>query len=103
LFHYSAASLRHLARTAGLQEVSVTTHVNSAFEYSARYMLDDVLRAMGFTRAPLASAKAPSLSWKAARKGFWMTALKLFSRLAPIAGAGESIYAIFWKDVIRGA
>lgn len=54
LFHYSAASLRHLARTAGLQEVPVT-------------------------------------------------ALKLFSRLAPIAGAGESIHAIFRKDVIRGA
>jgi SAM-dependent methyltransferase len=98
LFHYSPASLRHLARAAGLQEVSVTTHANSAFEYSSRYVFDDLFNSLGYSRSPLASAKGRSLPVRVVHKAFRLTALQLFSRLAPLVGAGESIHAVFRKD-----
>jgi SAM-dependent methyltransferase len=99
LFHYSPASLRSLARAAGLKEVSVTTHPNSAFEYSARYVFDDLFNRIGHSRPPLASANKRSLPSRAVGKALRLTVLQFISRCAPFAGAGESIHAVFQKDV----
>ena len=46
LFHYSPASLKFLAESAGLQEVSLETRRNPAVGTSLRYVWDDVFGAV---------------------------------------------------------
>jgi 2-polyprenyl-3-methyl-5-hydroxy-6-metoxy-1,4-benzoquinol methylase len=98
LFHYSPASLKHLGQAVGLQALSIETGANPAFEYSVRYVCDDLLLKFGRSTTPLAqNKKAASLPWRGVRKVFRMTLLKAFSTLSPLAGAGESIHAVFKK------
>ena len=52
LFHYSPASLKFLAESAGLQEVSLETRRNPAVGTSLRYVWDDVFRTVGIRRTP---------------------------------------------------
>jgi SAM-dependent methyltransferase len=99
LFHYSPASLRNLVKTAGLSEVSLVTRRNPAVGTSLRYVWDDVFRAVGIRRTPTAYLGAPSLPWRVARKLVRMTVLRFLLALAPLVGGGESIHAIFGKDV----
>lgn len=98
LFHYSPASLRRLAEGVGLTTVSLETRRNPAVGTSLRYVWDDLFRAVGIRRTAVAYLKEPSLPWRAARKVARLTVLKLLLALAPLAGGGESIHAIFRKD-----
>jgi SAM-dependent methyltransferase len=98
LFHYSPASLRYVAKSAGLREVSLVTKRNPAVGTSLRYVWDDILQAAGIRHKPTAYLGAPSLPWKLARKLVRMTILPSLLALAPLAGGGESIHAVFRKD-----
>jgi SAM-dependent methyltransferase len=98
LFHYSPASLRNLAKTAGLIEVSLLTQRNPAVGASLRYVWDDVFQAVGIRRTPTAHLGAPSLPWRVARKLVRMTILRVLLAMAPLVGGGESIHAIFLKE-----
>jgi 2-polyprenyl-3-methyl-5-hydroxy-6-metoxy-1,4-benzoquinol methylase len=98
LFHYSPASLHHLAESVGLKTVSLETRRNPAVGTSLRYVWDDLFRAVGVRRTPAAYLKEASLPWRAARKAGRITILKLLLTVAPLAGGGESIHAIFRKS-----
>jgi len=98
LFHYSPASLKFLAESAGLRELSLKTWRNPAVGTSLRYVWDDVFRAIGIQRMPVAYRGKASLPWRVARKLVRLTVLKFLLTLAPLAGGGESIHAFFGKD-----
>jgi len=100
LFHYSPASLRFLAESAGLRVVSLETRRNAAVGISLRYMWDDIFRAVGIRRTPVAYRGEASFPWRAARKLVRMTALRFLLILAPLVGDGESIHATFRKDML---
>ena len=98
LFHYSPASLKFLAESAGLREVSLETRRNPAVGTSLRYVWDDVFRAVGIRQTPVAYRGEASLPWRAARKVVRMTVLRVLLAMAPLVGGGESIHAIFRKE-----
>lgn len=101
LFHYSPASLKFLAQSVGLREVSLATRRNPAVGTSLRYVWDDIFRLFGIRRTPVAYRTEASLPWRAARKVVRMTLLRALLAMAPLAGGGESIHAIFRKDDTR--
>ena len=98
LFHYSPASLRFLANSVGLREISLVTRRNAALGVNFRYLFDDLFRTVGICRTPQAYLGPPCLPWKAARKLLRLTVLKFLLAIAPLAGGGESIHAFFRKD-----
>lgn len=98
LFHYSPDSLKFLAASVGLREVSLETRRNPAVGTSLRYVWDDVFRAVGIRRTPVAYRSEAGLPWRAARKLVRMTALRVLLAMAPLVGGGESIHAIFRKE-----
>jgi SAM-dependent methyltransferase len=98
LFHYSPASLQKLAEMAGLSEVSLVTRRNPAVGTSVRYVFDDLFRAFGISRTPAAYRGEASLPWKVGRKLVRVTILRFLLALAPLAGGGEAIHAVFQKD-----
>jgi SAM-dependent methyltransferase len=97
LFHYSPASLKCLAESAGLREVSLETHRNNAVGTSLRYVWDDAFRAVGIRRTPVAYRGEAGFAWRAARKLVRISVLRLLLAVAPLAGGGESIHAVFEK------
>jgi hypothetical protein len=97
LFHYSPASLKFLAESAGLCQVSLETRRNPAVGTSLRYVWDDVFHAMGIRRTPVAYRAEASFTWRAARKLLRMTILRGLLTMAPAVGEGESVHAIFRK------
>lgn len=97
LSHFSLKSLRYLATSVGLEEVSLIAHPNSTFEYSTRYLLDDILHRVKISRSPLSTARASSIPWRAFRKLCRMTILPLCYRIIALAGPGEHIHAVFKK------
>jgi SAM-dependent methyltransferase len=97
LFHYAPASLKFLAESAGLHEVSLETRRNPAIGTSLRYVWDDVFSAVGIHRRPVAYLGDASLPWKVARKLVRVTLLRGLMATAPLVGGGESIHAIFQK------
>lgn len=97
LFHYTPTSLRRLAESSGLQTISLETHRNPAVGTSLRYVCDDVFRAAGVHRTPVAYRGEPGFAWRASRKVVRMTVLRLLLAMAPLAGGGESIHAVFQK------
>jgi len=99
LFHYSPASLRYLAKSVGLQEISLVTRRNAVVGVNIRYFFDDVCRGLGISRTPQAYLGPPSLPWRVARKLVRLTVLRFLLALAPLVGGGESIHAVFGKDV----
>ena len=98
LFHYSPDSLKFLAKSAGLGEVSIETRRNPAVGTSLRYVWDDVFGAVGIQRTPVAYRGEASLPWRAGRKLVRMTVLRGLLAMAPLVGGGESIHAIFRKE-----
>ena len=54
LFHYSPGSLKFLAVSVGLREVSLETRRNPAVGTSLRYVWDDIFRAVGIRPTPVA-------------------------------------------------
>jgi SAM-dependent methyltransferase len=98
LFHYSPASLKFLADSAGLHEVSLETRRNPAVGTSLRYVFDDLFRSVGIRKTPVAYRGEASLPWRAARKVVRLTVLRALLAMAPLAGGGESIHAIFRKE-----
>jgi SAM-dependent methyltransferase len=97
LSHFSPRSLRTLAESVGLEEVSLTSDREVFIEASTRYILDDVLVKAGIKRTPLAKTSRPSLPFRVVRKAFRLTVLPALNALASVAGDGESIHAIFRK------
>jgi SAM-dependent methyltransferase len=97
LSHFSPVSLRSMGRSVGLEEVSITTHREVFIENSVRYIFDELCRKFGYTRTPMAQAKAPGIPWRVARKAFRLTALPLLVGAASLAGDGESIHAVLKK------
>jgi SAM-dependent methyltransferase len=98
LFHYSPVSLKFLAESAGLREVSLETQRNPAVGTSLRYVGDDVFGAVGIRRTPVAHLGEAHLPWRAARKLVRITVLRALLAMAPLVGGGESIHAIFRKE-----
>jgi len=98
LFHYSPASLQNLANAAGLRVILLETRRNPAVGTALRYVCDDVFRAMGIRKTPTAYLGAPGLPWRAARKLVRLTILRALLAMAPLAGDGEAIHAVFRKD-----
>jgi SAM-dependent methyltransferase len=99
LFHYSPASLKFLAQSAGLQAVSLETRRNPAVGTSLRYVGDDLFRSVGIQRTAVAYRGEASLPWRAARKVVRMTVLRSLLAMAPLVGGGESIHAVFSKEI----
>ena len=98
LSHFSPESLRRLAESAGLSVVSLEPHRNQAVGTSLRYVCDDLFDKIGIRRKAVVYAGKASLPWRAVRKLARMTLLPLLLALAPLAGGGESIHAIFQKS-----
>ena len=99
LYHFSPATLRAVAHSAGLKEVSVTTHRELFFEFSTRFLFDDVVKKIGIHRLPLAKSEDnPGIPFRVVRKIFRLTFLQLFTAAASLAGDGETITAIFTKQ-----
>ncbi len=98
LFHYSPESLKFLAVSVGLREVSLETRRNPAVGTSLRYVWDDIFRTVGIRPTPVAFRGDAGLPWRAARKLLRMTVLRVLLAMAPLVGQGESIHAIFQKE-----
>jgi SAM-dependent methyltransferase len=98
LFHYSPASLKFLAESAGLRQVSLETRRNPAVGTSLRYVWDALFQAVGIRQTPVAYRGAANLPWRAARKLVRLTVLRALLAMAPLVGGGESIHAIFRKE-----
>jgi 2-polyprenyl-3-methyl-5-hydroxy-6-metoxy-1,4-benzoquinol methylase len=98
LTHFSPQSLRRMAASAGLKEVSLSTGRNSAFEYSMRYVFDDLFQRIGISRAPLSTASDPGILWRVIRKAFRVSILPLLQRMSSLAGPGESIHVVLMRD-----
>lgn len=98
LFHFSPASLGRLAAVAGLREVSLETRRNPAIGTSLRYIGDDLFRAIGLQRTPVAYRGKAGLPWRALRKLVRLTLQQLLIAMAPLAGGGEAIHAVFRKE-----
>ena len=101
LFHFSPKSLRTLARSVGLEEISLRTDREVFIEASTRYIIDDIFRKAGINRTPLARAPKPGILFRAGRKAFRWTVLPALNGLASFAGDGESIHAIFRRGSHR--
>jgi SAM-dependent methyltransferase len=97
LFHYSPASLEVLAGLTGLRAVSVDTHRNLAVGTSLRYVVEDVIRAIGAKLTPVAYRKEANLAWRVIRKVARIVTLPVILATFPLTGGGESIHAIFQK------
>lgn len=98
LYHFSPVTLKRLASSTGLREVSITTHREVFIEASVRYIVDGAFAAIGVRRIPIAQAKTVSLAWKVLRKTLRLTILPVLSCLASVAGDGESIHAVFERS-----
>jgi 2-polyprenyl-3-methyl-5-hydroxy-6-metoxy-1,4-benzoquinol methylase len=99
LHHFSPKSLSHVARLAGLETVSLSTHREPFIEKSIRYCLDDMCRRAGKPRVSLARSKEPGIPFRLIRKAFRLTALPILNGMTAFAGDGESIHAIFMKPM----
>jgi len=98
LFHFSPATLKKLAQSSGLKEVSVTTHRETYSEASWHYVIDDLLKRAGYRRPPMSEFRVERLHVKIARKAFRMTLLPLIDAAISRFGDGETMTAVFTKQ-----
>ncbi len=97
LFHFSPASLRHVASQVGFREVTLVTSPGPLIEYSTRYVFDRLVGRIGISRVPLARAKSPGVPWRVFRKLYRLTLLPLLSAAIGMVGEGEVMEAVFQK------
>jgi 2-polyprenyl-3-methyl-5-hydroxy-6-metoxy-1,4-benzoquinol methylase len=97
LFHFSPASIRHLARSTGFEEVSITTHREMFIEDSVRYIWEGMLKKVGFSPSPLAKVEKRSIPFRIGRKIVRTFVIRPLSSFGFIAGDGESIHIILKK------
>jgi SAM-dependent methyltransferase len=97
LFHFSPRSLGYLADTTGLKVLSLKTEREVFFESSARYLLNDALKAVRINRAPMATAPPPRLLFRVVRKAFRLTLRPAFDGIIGLGGDKEIIEGIFQK------
>jgi 2-polyprenyl-3-methyl-5-hydroxy-6-metoxy-1,4-benzoquinol methylase len=97
LYHFSPRSLRTLARSVGLEEISITTSREVFIEASTHYIMHDLLRRVGIHCVARAKAFELSFPLKVVRKAGRLTVLPVLNSLAALAGDGESIHALFGK------
>jgi hypothetical protein len=98
LFHFSPKSLAYMANSAGLKVLSLKTEREIFFEHSVRYIIDEMLKTIRVRRRPMATAPAPTLPIRAARKAFRMTLRPAFDGLIGLAGDKELIEGAFQKS-----
>jgi SAM-dependent methyltransferase len=99
LYHFSPATLKMLGQNSGLAAVAVGAHRELYFDYSIRYVFDDILRRVGISRMPLAFTQnvKRGFAWRVARKAFWVAVTPVINAVASLAGDGETITAVFTK------
>jgi SAM-dependent methyltransferase len=97
LYHFSPASLRHIATTVGLEELSITTRRELFFERSTRYVADALMEKIGVSRVSMAAAPPASIPWKVVRKAFRLSVLPAVTAFASLLGDGEVISVILAK------
>ncbi|HVT96417.1 MAG TPA: class I SAM-dependent methyltransferase [Acidobacteriaceae bacterium] len=99
LYHFSPATLRKVAKSAGLREVSLETRRELFIESSTRFIVDDVLKKFGISRPPLCKLNDDvSLPFRVLRKIYRLTLMQLFTLAASLAGPGETMAAVLAKD-----
>lgn len=105
LTHFSPSSLLYLANATGFEVIELSTHRELFFEWSIKYINDDILRKVGFVRRPASQRRPASLTWRMIRTGFRLTVLPVLKQVVAVAGPGEIIHAVFRKpeDGIYGA
>lgn len=99
LFHFTPKSLNYVSESVGLEKVSLLTGRELFFEDSVRYLVDEACRRAGTPRVPRSRAKRPGIPFRAMRKAFRLTLLRLIGWVSALVGDGESIHGIFRKPV----
>lgn len=97
LYHFTPKSLNYLGESVGLEKASLVTSRELFFEDSVRYLVDEACQRAGVPRAPRSSGKRHGIPYRAARKAFRLTLLRLIAAMAALVGDGESIHGIFRK------
>lgn len=98
LTHFSPESLQSMARSAKLTAIDLSTSRYPAVEYSAKYIIDDLVRRVDVSRTPLSSVPEPGIPWRIARKAFRLSVLPVAHLAISTLGRGECINAVFAKD-----
>ena len=100
LYHFSPASLKRLGENSGLTAVEVAAHRELYFDYSVKYVVDDLLRWIGISRMPLAFTQTVkrSIPRRVVRKAFWVAVMPFINAAASLAGDGETITAVFLRN-----
>jgi len=97
LTHFSPESLQSMARSANLSKVEIITSRYPAVEYSARYVIDDLLRSANIKRTSLSAEPEPGVPWRIVRKAFRLSFLPVAHLAISTLGRGECINAVFAK------
>ena len=99
LYHFSPATLRKVAESAGLRVVSMETWRELFIESSTRFLFDDIVGKLGISRLPMSKVSDDAnLPWRIVRKIYRLTLLQLFTAIASLAGPGETLAAVLTKD-----
>jgi SAM-dependent methyltransferase len=99
LSHFSPTSLGRLAESVGFRSASVDARRNSALEQSLSYVRKEAMNRIGLPTVPMADARDPSFPLKVIRKLLRWTVFSAMFQLTPLIGPGESVHAIFQKDL----
>lgn len=95
LYHFSPETLRQMAASAGLKDVSLALRREPFIEASLRYLKDAAFEKLGRPYVPMAQAPQPGVPWRVLRKAWRLTALPVLERMVGIGGPGEVIQAVF--------
>ena len=99
LYHFSPATLRKVAESAGLRVVSMETWRELFIESSTRFLFDDIVGKFGISRLPMSKVSDDAnLPWRIVRKIYRLTFLQLFTAIASLAGPGETLAAVLTRD-----
>ncbi|SRR5579883_162170 len=97
LTHFSPESLRQMAHSAGLTELSIESHSNPTVEYSMYHLMTAGLRAIGISRPALAKAPRRGIVGRITRKALRLTFYSVLKKVVSMRGPGESIHAVLGK------